>query len=160
MFDRKYVRVESLALQRAFELLKEAGMSSCYIAESWLANEEGFAHSVANMGTEVRGPAGKVAYVALPPGALGLEGEVEGFTEAAEITDHGEIYLRRHYMLNFNYPKTNKHALHVYVILVKETEESDWKVEVEGAQKVTEHGSYGPSTEVIRREYRPERATA
>lgn len=155
MFDKTYVRVESLAIDRALQLRNGAGFSDLYMAKSGLWTEEGYALAESFHGRELFDAEGNLVKVEeLKPEDLGLGGEIEEFTKPAFDTFDGP-FLERTYHFYFNDPKTHKQALWVTVVYAKDAQKSDWSLRVESVYTIDLKGNIAHASQAsIYRDYR------
>lgn len=145
MFDKKFVRVEALALVRALALQKEAGFEGLYLCNSSLSSEGGSAAAEANCGgtfQDVESEEKTIEVSVLPPGHLGLKHEIEAFKrhDPYDILNQDQ-YLVRQYQFYFNDPdKAHTFSLYVVVNYRKKTKKDDWEVMCESAWAINEKG--------------------
>lgn len=155
MFDKKYVRVESIALGRAYKLRDEAERPHLYLASSRLSREGGFAALMAEHREYVYGRAGDFPRCDTATlEELGLADELEAMpTNTPSDVAMPLIFFQRAYEFSFNDPKTHELALLVAIRYGKKTQESDWALLGESATGVGEKGFMSCETQLIYRQY-------
>lgn len=142
MFTKWFVRVESLALEKALSLRNEVGFTDLYLAYSDLIRESGYAKEMAQLHS-------------MPLKRLGLSREEIGkFTPKSDEDglSPGNPHIERMYQFHFN-DQAHKISLIVFVMLAKITKDSDWELGVESVFKSTS-GLYGSDTRLIYRDHR------
>lgn len=158
-FQKKYVLVESLVIERAMELKREAGFPNLYLSYSCLLKEDGLAQALANYGSinsegEIIMADDSRHLKGIEPQDLGLEDEVDGFLETSPYDGLGDsiYWIFRHYRLQFHDPDNHKPALSVHIRILKDTKESKWGFASEVAIKLGPDGSEFSSNTVISRD--------
>ena len=140
MFEKKFVRVESLALMRAYEMVKEVGIQDAYYSFSELLSEAGLAHDVAEH--------------ILALDQLGIGKDEVGDLAVCEEMSKRDVFLERHYQVVFN-DKSHKVTAVVSVVMQKESRGRDWRIVVETLFKTKgRNRAYGLSDTVIYRDWR------
>lgn len=136
-FHKKFVLVESLALERAMQLKRKCDFAQePYLAQSVLSQETGWAPTMATVNRPDDG---------CSMAELGLDGEVEAireipWSEPNAYPENQDYHILRLYRFSFNNPKTHKLAIDVVIWIGKKTKGSDWDVRCESVWMYDDKG--------------------
>lgn len=156
-FQKKYVRVEWLAVQKAVDLMREAGFDNSYfVRQSHLVGDEGTAPLLAEVGRELFDEDGHhVRFESLPVKDLGFDqeiGEFEPRYEGIGGTTYDDCYfLKRTYQFIIFRQGEKVSEKQIMISFAKRRQENDWEVVLEG---VVDGSRSGGDRWIV---YRPEK---
>ena len=131
-FNKRFVRVEWLAFQKAVDLIREAGFDDSYfVGLSRLIGDEGIAVWRSQAGRELHDDTGQfVKHEELAAEDLGLEDEIGELVQRSEDSGrHGEQYfLKRTYAFEIFQQGARFSYVCLWVSFAKHTEKDDWEV--------------------------------
>jgi len=132
LFQKRFVRVEWLAFQKAVDLIREAGFDNTYfVSHSNLIGDEGKATVLAEMGRELYDHEGQVVKSEeLRAEDFGLAEEIGEFAQRSEdIGRRDERYfLKRTYDFQIFQKGEKVSYTSVWVSFAKRTEQDDWEL--------------------------------
>lgn len=131
-FTKQFVRVEWLALQKAVDLIREAGFDDTYfVSELDLIGDEGEALVLAEMGRELYDREGRmIKREELHAEDFGLAEDIDEFTQAPKDSGgRGERYfLKRTYAFQISQKGERVYHMGVVVSFAKRTQQDDWEL--------------------------------
>lgn len=132
-FRKQFVRVEWLAVQKAVDLMREAGFDNSYfVSQAHLIGDEGQAPIMAEIGRELFDDKGKlIGFDVLHAEDFGLENEIEEFVPLREklaVEDGSRYFLKRTYAFQVFQKGEVRGYVSIWVSFAKRAEQDDWEI--------------------------------